>query len=146
LLGDKSCLRNVVVTLLSFLPYTRIFRVECWRQSLMFLRHLEFINAFSHNFERSFHYRWIPLLINVSVQVRSSGCTVIYLQYTIHDTKGHSRRYSSNLLKFEAPVGGVPSLSGPIHTLFYNFKLFWGARIGIVVCNSPPPTYSDSLY
>jgi len=120
LLGDKSCLLHVVVTLLSFLPYTRIFRVECWRQSFMFLRHLEFINALFYNFESSFHYRWIPLLINVIVQVHSSGCTVIYLQYTIHDTKGHSRRDSSNLLKFEAPVGGVPSLSGPIRTSLYN--------------------------
>lgn len=80
LLGEKSCLRHVVVTLLSFLPYTPIFRIECWRQSLMFSRHLEFINALFHNFESSFHYRWIPLLINVSVQVRSNGCTVIYLQ------------------------------------------------------------------
>lgn len=94
----------------------------------MFLRHLKFINALFHNFESSFHYRRTPLLINISVQVRSSGCTVIYLQYTVHDNKGHSRRDSFNLLKFEAPVGGVPSLSGPIHTSLYNYVVFKSAN------------------
>jgi hypothetical protein len=55
----------------------------------------------------------------VSSYITAAALLSIYT-YTCHDTKGHSRRDSSNLLKFEAPVRGVPSQSGPIDKTLYN--------------------------